>query len=194
ANDLGNLVNRTIGMAKGELAAGGRDAELEKLAADVRGRFERHMDAFEPSRALEALWELIRAANNYIAQKEPFRKEAAERAQILSVVAEAIRWTALMVAPVLPETAPKILEQLGLSQKESWPTAWAYPGSRPSRAEPMFPKIDDKLQAELLAKWLPPENNNSPAALAKPLAPEASIDDFKKLDFRVAEIKAARKH
>jgi methionyl-tRNA synthetase len=103
----------------------------------------------------------------------------------------------MMVAPVLPETAPKILEQLGLSQKETWPTAWGYPGSKPSKAEPMFPKIDDKRQAELLAKWLPPDANNNapaPAPVAKPLAPEASIDDFKKLDFRVAEIKAARKH
>src|SRR5215831_9763401 len=96
-----------------------------------------------------------------------------------------------MVAPVLPETTPIILAQLGISQKETWPTAWGYPGSQPKQAEPIFPKIDDQRQAELLAKWLPPDNN---APVATPLAPEASIDDFKKLDFRVAEIKAARKH
>jgi methionyl-tRNA synthetase len=202
ANDLGNLVNRTIGMAKGELAAGGRDAELEKLAADVRARFEKHMDAFEPSRALEALWELVRAGNNYIAQKEPFRKEADERAQILSVVAEVIRWVAMMVAPVLPETSPKILAQLGLQSNDVWPAAWGYPGSKPSKAEPMFPKIDDKRQAELLGKWLPPDAQAVPTVdldtaktqPVKALSPEASIDDFKKLDFRVAVIKAARKH
>jgi methionyl-tRNA synthetase len=196
ANDLGNLINRTLGMARGELTSGGDDPELARLAAGVRERVERHMEAFEPSRALEALWELVRAANNHIAVKEPFRKPEAERAQILATVAEAIRWIALMAAPVLPESSGRILAQLGLAPGETWPSRWHYPGSKPGKAEPLFPRIDEDRQAELMAKWLPP-GSASPAPAptpAAPATPEISFDEFKRLDLRVAVIQAARKH
>src|SRR5262249_9370244 len=86
ANDLGNLVNRTIGMAKGELAPGGADV-LGGPA--VRARVAELLDGFQPSRAPAPT-----------AQKEPYRLPAPERAAVLSTVAEAIRWIALLCAPV----------------------------------------------------------------------------------------------
>ncbi|HJZ88589.1 MAG TPA: methionine--tRNA ligase [Polyangia bacterium] len=191
ANDLGNLVNRTIGMAKGELAPGGADV-LGGPA--VRARVAELLDGFQPSRALEALWELVRAANNYIAQKEPFRLPAPERAAVLSTVAEAIRWIALLCAPVLPDSARRMYAQLGLApdQGETWPQAWAYPGSRPAKAEPLFPRIDERRQAELLARWLPPEAVGAEATVAPPAA--IDLDHFQKIDLRVALITEARKH
>jgi methionyl-tRNA synthetase len=192
ANDLGNLVSRTIGMAKGTLAPGGADPELAQLAESVRERVAAHMEAFEPSRALEALWELVRAGNNYIAQKEPFRAPPEARAAILSAVAETIRWIALLCAPVLPETAARVRTQLGLAEGETWPSRFLYPGSRPvEKAESLFPRIDDKRQADLLARWLPAE----PAAPQPAQAtPEIELADFQKLDLRVAIIREAKRH
>jgi methionyl-tRNA synthetase len=207
ANDLGNLVSRTLGMAQGELAPGGEDAEIEALARRVRERTERHMDAFETSKALEAIWDLVRAANNFIAAKEPFRAPPAQRAALLATVAETIRWIALLVAPVLPERAARIQEQLGLpGDGERWPTTFRYPGSRPTRGETLFPKIDDKRQAELLARWVPTEQGVTPpapapapaaaaAATAAPSAPEPiSLADVQRLDLRVAVVREARRH
>ena len=242
ANDLGNLLHRTLAMtdkyvggivpaAAPELDATGAHAELAALAERVRAETERHFDAFAPSRALESIWELVRAANRYVdvaapwtLAKDPTRRRELEH--VIHTFLEAALWAALLAAPVIPRKAGVLLEQLGVPELVGgWPSRWncELPAGRTTtRGAPLFPRIDEDRQAELLARWLPPESGadaggarqtdapatTKPAATAaterptatkqKPPAPAAPpgmipYDDFARLDLRVARVLTAER-
>ncbi len=177
ANDLGNLVHRCVKMT--ELYAGGVIPRLEpgafedhpvhgKLAAlaiHARDTVAEHMERLQPTRALEALWELVRGGNKYIDDAAPWvqAKDPARAAELSHTVRhflEALSWIALMVAPFMPKKAGEILDRLGVpggpERLLRWPRAWGREltsGQKVVPGEPLWPRLDDDRKAELKARW-----------------------------------------
>ena len=197
ANDLGNLINRSltmlvrfggggIGARDAALATTGPHAQIAKVAVEAARDARMHLDGFAPSRSLEAVWRLVREANAYIAATEPWTlaKDPARRGEldhVLHTLAAALWWTRLLVAPVLPATAMALDGWLGAGLAEPdarWPTEDGFgvdlPALTPSAATPLFPRIDEKRAAVLLEKWLPPDLSGVTAAAVSGEPPAAS--------------------
>jgi methionyl-tRNA synthetase len=221
ANDLGNLLNRTVAMIDkyfdGEIprladcASTPFDAELEELAAQTVTKVEDALDRMEFSVALTAIWSLIGRTNKYIDETQPWSlaKDEAKRTELASVMAhlaENLRIISILLQPFMPHTPRKMWEQLGLTAGSA--TAWdslatygGFPaGTRVQKGEPLFPRLD---MAEEIA-WIVQAMQGTGAAPAagaaeapKPAAedapqakPEISIDDFAKVELRVAQVVA----
>ena len=231
ANDLGNLINRSLTMIvrygdggvvarDAALAATGPHAQLARVAGEAARDARIGLESFQPSRALEAMWRLVREANAYIAATEPWTiaKDPARKAElghVLHTLASALWWVRLIIQPVLPATAHALDGWLGagVAEKDAmWPQDDRFgtdlPALSPSASTPLFPRIDKKREAELLEKWLPADNGNggataaapaaAPAAAAPaaptpaaPLLPQIVYDDFAKIDLRVGKVLAA---
>jgi methionyl-tRNA synthetase len=214
ANDLGNLVNRTLAMVAeyvgGVVPEPREDAKaLEGVAADAAARAARAWADLAPHRALEAAFELVRAANKHIVENEPWvlHKDPARRDRLGSVlyhVLEAIRWIAEMVEPAMPTAARRLREALGIGADVAprWPSTWGTlaAGLETVRIPPLFPRIDRDREQALLAKWLPPDAAENKGAAAPPAGASAAgapaggpvtIEEFRRLDLRVAAIVAA---
>ena len=215
-NDLGNLLNRTASMVERHFPgmdypptgpdASGLGALAIAKSVEAKAAFER----FAPSRALEAAWEIVRAANAFIERSAPwslakdFARQSAALWDVLSACCEALRWIASMIAPVMPESARNIFRQLGLNPDlaNSWPTEWRWTSMSPIPIpQPLFPRLDPDKKTALLAKWLPSEPTAQPAAKApapsavEPAAPPAAIDkaDFDRVDLRAARVLACER-
>jgi len=192
ANDLGNLLNRTLAMvkqnfgdtipaAKGEPE--GYDAELIDTASGILSQFKPHMDKLAFSDALEAIWELVRRANKYLDESAPWRlakdpSKADRVATILYNCVEALRFLSILVSPFMPGASKEILQQIGIPEKEQTFADLEW-GKMPSGAtlgkvKPVFPRIEVEIKQTV-----------------KPTTSEITIDDFKKLDLRVAEVLSA---
>jgi len=126
ANNLGNLVSRTLNMtgrfADGCVPAPGETGDLEATVrdacAEAAAAADRHMEAIEPHRALEAIFRAVDATNKYLEQREPWKaaKDPAREATVpttLYTCCEALRVLALLLAPFLPKAAAEILARLG---------------------------------------------------------------------------------
>jgi methionyl-tRNA synthetase len=218
ANGLGNLASRTltmIGQYRGGAIPAGGEPEIAALASDtiraVRGAFER----FEFSKGLEAVWALISAVDKFIVQQAPWkvwrqRDEASQRQLdvTLYTAAEALRIATALLAPVLPQSAPKIWAQLGMTEPiESVrfdTLAWGGlpAGQRIGEVAGVFPRIELKEavanmraieeqvaaeQAALLGK------KTEPAAAPAPADDKIGIDDFAKVDLRVGLVLSAER-
>jgi len=213
-NDLGNLANRTISMARqlGDDSldaphrpsySGGdplleEDLVLRRCAHEMTQAASKAWDDMQPSRALEATWTMIRAGNVYLDRTAPWRlKKAGNLADLRSVLSntcELIRRAAQMVAPAMPEAARELLRQIGREQDEGqWPSdEWTgWPGGKLTLPTPIFPRLEPDRQKELIAAWL---DQTPPVKSAPAVAPEAAeltIDDFAKVDLRSAKVLAA---
>jgi methionyl-tRNA synthetase len=159
-NDLGNLLNRVVSMVgryrDGAIPAPG---EPEALEADLRATAERAradaarlLEEWDLDDALEAIWTLVRRANQYLEERKPWSlaknpESAATLDTVLWSAAEATRIAAILLAPYVPSTADRILEQLGLgpvtdgawNRDVAWGSA-AYTSVRPSGT--LFPRIE----------------------------------------------------
>ena len=206
-NDLGNLLNRTISMAHKFVAGKVEGSDEYPGAADAKQEAERAWEEFAPSRALEAVWKIVREGNRYIDEKAPWAlaKSPATLPALHGVLGrslETLRWAALMVAPVMPGAAREILRQLGREKDDgSWPDKWGWPGGVLTDPKPVFPRVEPERQTALIAQW-----TGTLAAAATPAAPAAAAakpvpapgvdiayDDFQKLDLRVAKVTAAER-
>ncbi|HEV2388476.1 MAG TPA: methionine--tRNA ligase [Candidatus Acidoferrales bacterium] len=189
ANDLGNLVSRTLtmlerycqGIVPDSAANGELEAELELLAGETVTRFREAFGQLAFSRALEAVWVLVARVNQYLVETAPWvlAEDPAQRDRLASVLyaaAESLRVLAALLAPVLPEAAAKIWRQLG---QEGSPEncridllAWGglRPGTRVARAEAVFPRLDKHQAVERIETM---ENEIRPPASA-PAQPAAS--------------------
>ena len=181
----------------------------EQLKAGKRAAED--WEQFNPSGALQEAWSIVRRFNAFIEEKKPWKlaKEGpkAELERVLNYCCESLRWAALMVAPAMPSASAKILTQLGLDPTSTrWPTDWLWPGATLGQPEPLFPRIEPERQAALIAKWMPaadataaaaPSATSPTAATASPApatAPaEIAIDDFAKIDLRVAKVVACER-
>ncbi len=205
ANTLGNLVSRTVAMAKkyfgGTVAHKGAsesfDADLISCAAKARDAVAAKMDEYRVADALEEIISLARRSNKYIDETEPWvlAKDESKRDRLETVLfnlLESIRFIGTLISPFLPETAEKIISQCGAKESTvSSLSAFAESGSiTVGESEMLFARIDEaKKLAELSA-----EMEASMAAAAKEAEEkeeqnkQISIDDFDKVELRVAKI------
>ncbi len=160
ANDLGNLLNRVVSMTnrycKGEIptagTAGPLEQALQQLAAETRERAASAIEAWDIGGSLNIIWQLVRRANQYLEQSEPWKlaKQAEQQERLHTVLysaAEAVRVIAVLLAPYIPSSSGRILQQLGLDAVESgaWDTSGSW-GSVPLAhvvsGPLLFPRIE----------------------------------------------------
>lgn len=223
ANDLGNLLHRTVSMI--EKYHGGVvthkegteavDKDFIALVNETVAGYSDAMDHMELNQAIKDVWNLIGRANKYIDETAPWilAKDPAQAERLQAVMynlAEALRIVAILIAPFVPVTAPKIYEQLGLGKPESFFMADAVwgklaTGTKVQKGEPLFPRIEVTEAGETViaatkktaAKAIKAEAPKAEAKKeAKPAAAadgEITIDDFAKIDLRVATVIAAER-
>lgn len=155
ANDLGNLVNRTINMAQRYRSGTLRrakviDVDLERLEAVARSMIERYREAFEqfqPHAALEAVWELVAAANALVEQKAPWKLAKDPAASdlldsVLYTLAESARLLAQCMSPIIPSASTSILRQLNAKNETGFKWGVLVDGHRVGTPSPVFPRIE----------------------------------------------------
>lgn len=161
ANNLGNLVNRTLSMARryreGVLTSSTADKSadilaLEDLGAKVARRFDEAMEAYQVHTALEAVWDLTVAANTFVETSAPWKlaKDAAQAtrlSEVLLALVEASRLAAALLHPIIPEAAGRLLDQLGFPSNLS--ITWGAAGAEHHVGEPVpvFPRLENETPA-----------------------------------------------
>jgi methionyl-tRNA synthetase len=209
ANILGNLVNRTIAMVHkyfdGLIGKPGivlneddkkLDQELIDLTLETTKIIQAKMTDYKVAEALENLWVLLRRSNKYIDETCPWilAKEA-DKSQRLETVLynllEVIRVASILLEPFLPSTAKKIQNQIQCEVLtfESLETFGGIEsGKKVGKGFPLFERIDEEKKLKEIADALEPVVEKLPSK------PEITIDDFSKIDFKVAEIISVEKH
>ncbi|MDT8284268.1 MAG: methionine--tRNA ligase [Thermovirgaceae bacterium] len=204
ANDLGNLLNRTLQMinsfSQGMIplpssSPSDLDREMERLALSTRSIFLTKMDSYSFDEALKEVWALVRRGNKYIDETMPWKlgkeKNAERLDPVLYTLCEMLRMTAVMIAPFMPHTAAELFAQLGFEGDPStlcldsleWGQIPA--GCKVNKMDVLFPRIDmkewERLKAERDAK-----KNATPDPGDH--EEEITIEDFRKIEFRVAKV------
>ena len=161
ANDLGNLVNRTVSMARryrsGALAVGPVDKSADALAIEVLGseaarRFDAALGAYQIHSALEAVWELIAAANGFVESSAPWKlakdpDRVARLDEVLVTLVEAARLAAVLVHPVIPQASDELLAQLGCSGNLTPVWGVVAAGHTVGEPRPVFPRLEPEAAA-----------------------------------------------
>ncbi len=204
ANTLGNLVSRTVAMSQkyfgGQLTVGGEiaelDNELKTLADEVVAGYEKNMDAFQFSLALNEVFRLLDRANKYIDETTPWILAKSEDTkprllQVMKNLCEAIRVSAVLITPFMPDTSKAILDLLNVSAEGrvwedlhfcgcnqcSWTT---------TVGAPLFPRIDMEKELQALEELSKPKSSIE----IEPYATEnVDFDTFCKSDFRAVKVK-----
>lgn len=209
ANDLGNLVSRTVAMIEkyngGTLPPakieGEFDTELKAVAVGAAVKVEAYMDKFSFSQALEEIWIVVRRTNKYIDETMPWVLAKDESTKdrldtVLHNLAEAIRIISVLIYPFMHTTSAKIRKQLGIWYAEVvWEDAFVFDlmgGEKVKKGDAIFPRLDIEKELEALAalKDEPAEPETPPTEFK----PEITIDDFEKIDLKVGEILECKKH
>ncbi len=215
ANDLGNLLHRTLTMV--EKYHGGvlhkaqvedaNSAELHKLLEETLTTYKADMDKLAITDATKVLWQFVGAANKYIDTTAPWvlAKDPADDQKLEAVMydlADSLRNIAIMLEPFMPFTAPKIFKQLGLTVPEQFLLADVAWGGTPDgtavhKGNPLFPRIEVNEAGETVqaATKKAAKEVAAPKTAQTGVATvgEITIDDFAKLDLRVATIKTAER-
>jgi len=215
ANDLGNLLNRTVAMIdqyfKGEIPAyrtseTDEDHELEQFIKDTITKVEEAMDDMQFSVALTSIWQLVSRTNKYIDETAPWvlsrDEEQRERlGNVMAHLAESLRVVAVMTQPFLTQSPTDIFKQLGIKAEslQTWESVYEQgniqAGTKIQKGEPLFPRLDVKEESEIiknLMKSTIPEKEE-PDVNDSEEKSEITYDDFMKIDLRVAEVIKAEK-
>ena len=220
ANDLGNMLSRTVAMIEkyfdGSVPQGDIKGELGKNLRDMAERLpvevEQHMNELRIPEALQSIWALIDSCNKFIDETRPWVLAKGENegdietlATVLYHLAECMRYVAVLITPYLPDTAPKMFYQLGITDTVlmSVDSLKAFGslsvGTKVVKAEALFPRIDAKKEIAELEALFPTKEEKpaEPAVKAKEKekpAPETSefieFPDFEKVKLRTAKVLA----
>ncbi|MDA2440312.1 methionine--tRNA ligase [Bacillus cereus] len=212
ANDLGNLLNRTVAMIdkyfNREIPAFKAnvtefDETLVAFAQDTLKKVEEAMENMEFSVALGSIWQLVSRTNKYIDETQPWvlAKDENDREKLASVMAhlaEVLRQTGIMLMPFLTVAPSKMFAQLGLTDEahkswESLSTIGCIPaGTKVEKGNPIFPRLEMEVEVEYIKEQM---KSSAPKVEEKkeeePKAEEITIDDFFKVELRVAEVLSA---
>jgi len=195
ANDLGNLVSRVttliVNLNRGRVPEPGQPTAAEEgvLAAFTRAKADvaTAMEEFAFQRALASMWEFVGVVNRYVDATQPWAlaKDASKRERLSAVLytlAESLRVLGIVLAPFLPDAATKIRAGLGQPGEPKLVDAvWGRlaPGTTVQKVSGLFPRVDVPIK---------PGTGELEAVTA---APRIKIDEFGKIELRVAEVVAA---
>ena len=216
ANDLGNLVSRTVAMADkyfGGTLPEGREAEpvddeLLSMIKGLREKYEHEMESYAFQNALMEIFKIISRSNKYIDETAPWvlGKDPAKKDRLATVLynlLEGIRVCAVLLTPFMPDTVVKIFDQIGAPEDARVYETAAEFGVLPAnvtvhRGETLFPRIDAQkelaeLEAEEKAAKTPAAEEKKEEKEEIVLEPEIGIEDFGKVELRVAKILSCEK-
>ncbi|MFT8872667.1 MAG: methionine--tRNA ligase [Sporolactobacillus sp.] len=213
ANDLGNLLNRTVAMVQ-QFRHGGVpavpsvrspfDDDLETQLSVTLATVEQQMENLQFSVALTAIWKLISRANKYIDETQPWalakdESRGAELDSVLAHLVNTLRAVAIMIQPFFTSTPAKIFSQIGITDASdrAWDSilkaevnkgAWHV-----DKGEPIFPRLDmaeevSYIKSQMRGAAAVKPNGNKEKKSKQPVIDEIDITAFQKLDLRVAEV------
>jgi methionyl-tRNA synthetase len=195
----------------------GLDRELQQLALGTPGKVENLMNDLLFSNALAEIWKLVSRSNKYIDETSPWvlAKSDSQRPRLGTVLyhlAEALRFISVLVSPFMPATPARIQEQLGIAEEDlTWSSLEEFgrlkAGTQTSKGPVIFPRLDPAKELEALealkveaAKEQPvasevskSKEKNQETEQASDRLPEITIDEFARLDLRVAKVTAAER-
>ena len=215
ANDLGNLLNRTVAMInqyfegdiptlkteKTEL-----DQDLESVANESIEIYSKSLDQLQFNLALQSIWKLISRTNKYIDETEPWvlarEEKTTELSNVLAHLVESLRISGTLLRPFLVETPEKMAEQLGLELEVdlSWERLvfGKFPEGRKviNKGEPLFPRLDlEEETAMIQATMTSPDNEETEStwdpeemSLTSVKNHDVSFEDFDQIELKVAEV------
>ncbi|MBM7709671.1 methionine--tRNA ligase [Enterococcus lemanii] len=216
ANDLGNLLNRTIAMVnkycdgivpKYASKVTEFDSELSTTAANVIGRYHQAMEKMEFNHALAEIWTLVSRANKYIDETSPWvlAKDETKKAELDSVMvhlAESLRIAAILLQPIMTETPKKIFKQLGLDP-EAMSLKQLHFGEFPEgtkvveKGTPVFPRLELDVEVAYIQKKMIDGGTSAEESikwdpeettLTSVKEKEIKYEDFDKVELKVAEV------
>jgi methionyl-tRNA synthetase len=200
ANDLGNLLNRTLPLIERYLdgtidepgpGAGDLETEVDRAVAAAEEGYE----TLDLRGTLEGVWQLLSAANKFVDERAPWdlykQGKRVEMVAVLYDLVDAIRVAALMIAPIMPSVAEEIWHQIGLDTigvEMHWDDCEAGklpPGARVRRGRPIFPRIDlDRVRQRIAAEDEAEEESEEEEKGEKMI----SFDDFMEMELRIATV------
>lgn len=211
ANDLGNLLNRTVAMinkyfdgtipmyqgSKGEF-----EGQLLQVNEETVKKYEEAMEKMEFSVALTSLWQLVSRTNKFIDETSPWalakdEEKKDELASVMVHLAETLRRVAILLQPFLTKTPKAIFKQLSIieSNLQSWESLEKFgmipEGTKVEKGEPIFPRLDIQEEVSFIKEKMQSSVKpavEEPKAEEIPEVEEITIDDFMKVDLRVAQV------
>jgi methionyl-tRNA synthetase len=214
ANDLGNLLHRTLTMVEryqqGRVPEWRSDATehdrvLQAFAFATVHKVEEALEALQFSVALTAIWELVRAGNKYIEATLPWNlAKDPDRVPVLGSVLyhllEVLRMISVLIQPFMTQTPPKIWEQLGIEAgaETAWESVKRFgvlrAGTEVHKGSPLFPRLEVEIEVKEMVQLMKQtsEERSKTTHVEAEMKPAESryieMDDFAKIDLRVAEI------